>query len=48
MRDIVQFAKGQRDCRDGKESASKDKDYLAGYGFQYEVQERLTKGVYKS
>jgi hypothetical protein len=41
MRDIGQFAKGQRDCRDGKESASKDKDYLAGYKFKELIKELL-------
>ena len=48
MSKVAKFAKGQKDCRDGKKPASKNKYYLSGYGFQYEIDEKLSKGVYKS
>ena len=45
MNNIVmndEFARGQKDCLDGKPQQSKDPDYTLGYGEQYALEQAAT------
>ena len=37
-----EFAKGKKDCLEGKPQQSKDPDYIQGYGSQYALEQCQT------